>query len=127
LVEASPHDNIWGSACYATEPAAQRRETWRGSNLLGEILTEIREEFLLRGNPDQDEVDLIDSKDYQILTIRLSLGPETEFRTLQRKCPETRNFIEFLENGTLPTDRKWIYLRTANGSDVLKIMPAIIT
>jgi len=23
LVEASPHDNIWGMVCYATEPAAQ--------------------------------------------------------------------------------------------------------
>jgi len=33
LDEASPHDNIWGIACYATELAAQIRETWKGSNL----------------------------------------------------------------------------------------------
>jgi len=58
-------------------------------------------------NLDQDEVNLIDSEDGQILTIGLSLGPETEFGTLQRKCPEATNLIEFLENGTLPTDRKW--------------------
>jgi len=106
LVAGSPHDNIWGIACYATEPAAQRRETWRGSNLLEEILTEIREEFLFMENLDQDEVNLMDSENCQILTIGLSWGPETEFGTLQRKCPEARNFIQFLENGILPTDSK---------------------
>jgi len=37
LVEASPFDWIGGIGCYATEPAAQRRETWQGLNLFGEI------------------------------------------------------------------------------------------
>jgi len=36
-VEASPHDNVWGIACYATEPAAQKRNMERiepsGGNL----------------------------------------------------------------------------------------------
>jgi len=37
---------VWGIGCYATEPAAQRRETWRGLKLLREILTEIKEELI---------------------------------------------------------------------------------
>jgi len=88
-------------------PQHRKEKTWRGSNLLGEILTEISEEFLFMSNPDREGVDLIDSEYGQILTIGLSMGQETDFGRLQRKCPEGRNFIEFLENGTLPTDRKW--------------------
>jgi len=46
LVRASPFDRVWGIGSYSTDPAAQRRETWRGSNLLGEILTDIRGELM---------------------------------------------------------------------------------
>ena len=45
LVEASPYDRIWGIGLAATDPRAQNRETWRGQNLLGQILTELRDEL----------------------------------------------------------------------------------
>jgi len=34
LAEASLTDKIWGIGAYATEPAAQQRNTWRGKNWL---------------------------------------------------------------------------------------------
>jgi ribA/ribD-fused uncharacterized protein len=46
LVEASPFDRIWGIGLRATDPRAQDPKTWRGQNLLGTILTELRDELL---------------------------------------------------------------------------------
>jgi ribA/ribD-fused uncharacterized protein len=46
LVEASPYDKIWGIGLAAGDPRAQDRARWRGQNLLGQILTELREELL---------------------------------------------------------------------------------
>ena len=45
LVEASPYDRIWGIGLAATDPRALDRNTWRGQNLLGQILTELRDEL----------------------------------------------------------------------------------
>lgn len=42
LVEASPYDRIWGIGLPQEDPRAMSRSTWRGQNLLGEILTELR-------------------------------------------------------------------------------------
>lgn len=42
LVEASPHDSVWGIGLARDDPRALRRETWRGTNWLGEVLTEVR-------------------------------------------------------------------------------------
>lgn len=47
LVEASPYDKIWGIGLKQNDPRALNRETWRGSNWLGEVLTEVRELFLI--------------------------------------------------------------------------------
>ena len=46
LVEASPYDKIWGIGLTADDPAAQNRDTWQGTNWLGEVLTQVREDIL---------------------------------------------------------------------------------
>lgn len=46
LVEASPYDRIWGIGLAATDPRAQDVTQWKGMNLLGKILTRLREELL---------------------------------------------------------------------------------
>ena len=45
LVEASPYDRIWGIGLAASDPKAQDPATWRGQNLLGKILTRLRDEL----------------------------------------------------------------------------------
>lgn len=45
LVEASPRDRIWGIGLGASNPMAQDRKHWQGRNLLGQILTEVREQL----------------------------------------------------------------------------------
>ena len=46
LVEASPHDKIWGIGLAASDSRAQDPAKWLGRNLLGKILTELRDELL---------------------------------------------------------------------------------
>lgn len=42
LVEASPVDKIWGIGLAPNDPAARNQKTWKGLNLLGKILMEVR-------------------------------------------------------------------------------------
>jgi hypothetical protein len=46
LVEASPYDKIWGIGLSADDPRALDRSQWLGENLLGEVLTEYRDNRL---------------------------------------------------------------------------------
>jgi ribA/ribD-fused uncharacterized protein len=46
LVEASPYDKIWGIGLAATDERAQDPTKWKGQNLLGKILTELRDHLL---------------------------------------------------------------------------------
>jgi len=45
LVEASPYDTIWGIGRSKEDPRSQDRNTWRGTNWLGETLTKVRNEL----------------------------------------------------------------------------------
>lgn len=45
-MEASPFDTIWGIGLYDDDPRAWDESTWQGLNLLGYILTEVRDEIL---------------------------------------------------------------------------------
>ena len=44
LVEASPYDNIWGIGI-SVKDAFEGKE-WQGNNLLGKLLTKLRDEKL---------------------------------------------------------------------------------
>ncbi|MFV3129115.1 NADAR family protein [Niveispirillum sp. KHB5.9] len=46
LVEASPLDTIWGVGLAADDPAILDRANWRGLNLLGTVLTQLRDQLL---------------------------------------------------------------------------------
>jgi ribA/ribD-fused uncharacterized protein len=50
LVEASPRDVIWGIGLAGSDPNAQIPSEWRGANLLGFALVEVREQ-LMRTSP----------------------------------------------------------------------------
>ncbi|MES2775253.1 MAG: NADAR family protein [Bacteroidota bacterium] len=45
LVEASPVDAIWGIGMAADDPKIENPQTWRGENLLGYALMEVRDKL----------------------------------------------------------------------------------
>lgn len=45
LVEASPFDRIWGIGLAASNPLARDPSKWRGQNLLGKLLVQLRDEL----------------------------------------------------------------------------------
>jgi len=46
LVEASPHDRIWGVGLAEDDSRIHDRKKWRGQNRLGEILARLREDLM---------------------------------------------------------------------------------
>lgn len=45
LVEASPYDTVWGVGLGAHDPQIHDSSKWKGQNLLGDILTRVREDL----------------------------------------------------------------------------------
>ena len=43
MAEASPVDMVWGIGMTADDPNARNPERWRGQNILGDILMELRQ------------------------------------------------------------------------------------
>lgn len=46
LVEANPLDDIWGIGLTREDKRAWNQLTWKGQNLLGEILTKVRSKLM---------------------------------------------------------------------------------
>ena len=45
LAEASPYDRIWGIGLHENDPRALDRNEWRGQNMLGEVLMNVRRQL----------------------------------------------------------------------------------
>lgn len=54
LVEASPEDVVWGIGFRESDPEALDRNSWRGTNWLGEVLTDVRESFLATATAERE-------------------------------------------------------------------------
>ena len=45
--ECSPYDKKWGSGLLKTDPRSDDRNQWLGDNMLGEVLTKLRDDLLV--------------------------------------------------------------------------------
>jgi len=50
FVEASPYDTIWGIGLTDSDPRATDAPSWKGQNLLGKVLDDVRQLLLTREN-----------------------------------------------------------------------------
>ncbi len=64
LVEASPRDRIWGIGMGKTNPDVACPPKWRGTNLLGFALTEVRDLLLKKEESDGNEAFLSETSSF---------------------------------------------------------------
>lgn len=67
LVEASPEDKIWGIGLAESDPRAHDESQWQGTNWLGEIITDVRED--LRQEKTQWESFITDPTVFMRITV----------------------------------------------------------
>lgn len=67
LAECSPRDKDWGILLSTSDPEVQDITKWRGENLLGQVLMEVREELReeLRISPDGETFPYVESRDLE--------------------------------------------------------------
>ena len=65
LVECSPQDRIWGVGLAADDPDVQDPKNWKGQNLLGKTLMQVREDLRLWMEKTGGDAAYIDATDTQ--------------------------------------------------------------
>lgn len=55
IVEASPGDSYWGVGRSLWDPRASEPKSWRGENVMGQILMEVREQLRNDGRGDDED------------------------------------------------------------------------
>ena len=63
IVEASPFDKIWGIGMGMTDAGVDNPKNWKGLNLLGHVLNNVRED--LKKNRKLDEADMAEANEAQ--------------------------------------------------------------
>jgi ribA/ribD-fused uncharacterized protein len=102
LVEASPRDKIWGIGLSADKARRVDASQWRGQNLLGKALTQVRDEFFAaddRKNTAQQQQPKPEKKKQQrdrsaspdVPPLRRSRSKERDGKKPRRATPERRS------------------------------------
>lgn len=67
LVEASPTDSVWGIGLDAQKASITPQELWPGTNWLGEVLTQLRDDLIANKPFDINEYQYLDVIDNHFL------------------------------------------------------------
>lgn len=109
LAEASPKDKIWGIGLDCGDPLAKQPDQWKGENLLGRILEEIRGELIRSGSSCIHRHNALELDEYD-----LELLQKVDRKTLE-ECIRDISAIEEIEWSGGPTGEK-----DAQGRDILQ-------